>query len=668
MSRAGYGHMVLDSYVDRLRQVRAARRETLDGLRSPSDAEAYQRRMGRAVKQAFGPRPFKTDLKARVVDTIERRVYRIEKVVFESRPGCLVTGHLYVPKGLEGRAPAVLGTCGHSETGKLEPYYQGFCQRLARAGFVVLIYDPFNQGERDQYWRLKDRSAVGNCCHAHNMMGKQLELVGEWFGAWRAWDGIRALDYLLARPEVDKTRVGLTGNSGGGTMTTWLWACEPRFTMAAPSCFVTTFIANLENEIPADCEQYPPGVIGAGLELVDLLLASAPKPILLLGQQYYFFDRRGLREAYGDLRQFYNLLGAPKGDHGLFIGPNPHGFSEPNQKAMVEFFCRQAGVVPVKVRKSEVLSVEDGSVTAKANTVAAGATPIYELIETRAAELGEGRKRLTGPALTRAAAKLLGVAAKHPVPHYRNLRATRIGGLAVARYAVETDVGDGSPIRAILHKAGVHPQRQGTLDVEKEVGLYVPHVGSEEELADEPLAQALCVKGPLYAVDPRGLGESRPDETGDFFHPYGMDYMFHGQGLLLGESYLGRRVHDVLSVVALLRAEGASKVRLYGRGQGAIIALFAGLIDGKMASVSLVNAPLSYGAMTRQPLVAWPAACFAPGVLHHFDLPECYRALGAKVELIQPWGPDMKPLTGLKLKKALAAEGLRTGLVKTGAR
>ena len=598
----------------------------------------------------------------------KRPTYRIEKVLFHSRPGCLVTGNLYVPNRLSGPAPGVVGSCGHSATGKQEGLYQGFCQRLARNGLVVFIIDPFNQGERDQYYGLKDREEVRACTRAHNMMGKQLELVGEWFGAWRAWDGIRALDYLLSRPEVDRSRVGLTGNSGGGTMTTWLWACETRFTMAAPSCFVTTFMANLENEIPADCEQYPPGVIGAGLEMVDLLLASAPKPILLLGQQYDYFDRRGLREAYGDLRRFYNLLGAPRKDHGLFIGPNPHGFSEPNQVAMTEFFCRQAGVKPVKMRQTETLSEEEGSVTPKANTVAAGATPIYELIEARAAELGERRRRLSGTALKRTAAKLLGVAPKQPVPHYRNLRSTRIGGLAVARYAVETEVGDGPPIRAILHKAGVHPQRQGTLDVEKEVRLYVPHVGSEDELTDEPLARALCVKGPLYIVDPRGMGESRPDETGDFFHPYGMDYMFHGHGLLLGESYLGRRVHDVLSVAALLRAEGAAKVRLYGRGQGAVIALFAGLLDGKLAPVSLKNAPLSYGAMTRQALVAWPAANFAPGVLHHFDLPDCYRALGARVELIKPWGPDMKPLTGPKLKKALSAEGLRAGLVKTGPR
>ena len=76
--------------------------------------------------------------------------FSLEKVLCESRPGCLVTAHLYIPTGLQQPAPAVLGSCEHSPDGKAEAVYQEFCQRLARAGFVVLIYDPFNQGERDQ--------------------------------------------------------------------------------------------------------------------------------------------------------------------------------------------------------------------------------------------------------------------------------------------------------------------------------------------------------------------------------------------------------------------------------------------------------------------------------------------------------------------------------------
>jgi len=651
--------MVLDDYVDRVRQIQEDRGERMAALRTRKQALKYQQDTRKAIAKAFGARPARTPLNVRTTGAVERRHYRIEKLLFESRPGCLVTAHLYVPKGLDGPAPAVLGTCGHSEIGKLEGFYQGFCQRLARAGFVVLIYDPFSQGERDQYWRLKERAAVGGCCLAHNMMGKQLELNGEWFGAWRAWDGVRALDCLLDRPEVDKSRVGLTGNSGGGTMTTWLWAVEPRITMAAPSCFVTSFLSNLENEIPADCEQYPPGVIGAGLDMADFIIARAPDPVLLLGQQFCFFDRRGLRDAYDDVRRFYALLGAPHRNADLFIGPNPHGFSHHNQEAMVEFFSEHAGQTPVRLRQTEDLGANEGNVTPRGNTVAAGATPVYELIASRARDLQASRGRVAKADLLRRARRLFHLPSRRGAPHYRVLRSTSSDGHSVSRYAVDTE----RNVRAILRKRLLDSSRAQTLDVESEVRLFLPHVASEDDLTQDTLARSLAKQGILYLLDVRGLGESRPDEGGDFFQAYGMDYMHHGHGLLLGESYLGRRVHDALTTVDLLVAEGARRVHLYGRGQGAVIALFAALLHGDVRTVTLKNAPLSYHAMTQVPLVAWPAANFPRGVLERFDLPDCYRALGRRVQIIEPWGPDMKPLTGKKLQRTLDEAGLRKSLV-----
>lgn len=661
-SRTGYGHMVLDDVVTHTRQLRQERRQRLAAIGTRKQALAYQQRVRRIIRQACGPRPPKTPLRAQITGVIQRRHYRIEKVLYESRPGCLVSAHLYVPEGLEGKAPAVLGTCGHSAAGKLEPLYQGFCQRLARAGFVVLIIDPFNQGERDQYHRLDDRSAVANCCHAHNMMGKQLELTGEWFGMWRAWDGIRGLDYLLSRPEVDRAQVGLTGNSGGGTMTTWLWAMEKRFTMAAPSCFVTTFLANLENEIPADCEQYPPGVLGGGLEMADFLIARAPDPVLLLGQKYCFFDRRGLQEAYDEVRHFYDILRAPEENARYFLGPQPHGFSVHNQEAMVDFFAGHADTDVMRMRTPDVVG-DAGLVTPGGNTVAAGATPIYELIGTRAVELAQKRPKLSRTELQACVRKVLQVPEpghKPAAPHYRVLRGASTGGHRVGRYAVESE----RNVRAILHKRMLEPRHIQTLDVERRVTLMLPHLASEEELAGSgPGARLAKVDAPLYLLDPRGLGESRPDEGGDFFHPYGMDYMFHGHELLFGGSYLGRRVFDVLRTLDLLQAEGAAKIDLVGRGQGAIIAAFAALLHEGLASVTLHNAPLSYHAMTQVPLVAWPVAGFPRGVLQHFDLPDVYRALGRRLKLVQPWDVQMQPLKGAKLKQALAAAVLPPALV-----
>ena len=511
--RKGYGHMVLDHYVGRVRQMHAERAQRLRALTTPEDALAYQSSVRAAIRASFGPQPPRTPLNAQVTGIIERPGYRIEKVLWESRPGFPVTGNLYLPRNLERPAPGVIATCGHSQEGKAEPLYQAFCQRLALAGLAALVYDPVNQGERDQYALLEERAAVAGCTSAHNMMGKQLELVGEFLGLWRAWDGIRALDYLLSRPEVDATRVGVTGNSGGGTMTTWLWPLEERFTMAAPSCFVTTFLHNLENELPADCEQYPPTVLGVGLEMADFLMARAPEPVLMLGQHYDYFDRRGHQEAYEEVRRFYEILGAPE-NVACFRGPHGHGYYLENQEAMVRFFAHHAHLDDTPPTEAiEPLEAPLLHVTPGGNVIRAGGRPIYELIAERAEELADARQILTPEALRTRLAELLHLPAQRPLPHHRNLRPVEIDERIYGRYAVETE----GSIRAILRKLIQQgPEYANSLDVEDVVHLYVPHDAAEKDLAGDSLALALQEQHALYALDVRGLGESAPDEEGSF--------------------------------------------------------------------------------------------------------------------------------------------------------
>lgn len=640
--RNGYGHMVLDEMVARVRRTRTERRARLAALQGAADAAAYQKGLLPAIERAFSPRPAKTPLNARITGRIERPAYWIEKVLLESRPGCLVTANLYLPKHLDGPAPCVLGTCGHSAEGKAADLYQAFAQRLAASGFVTLIYDPFNQGERDQYALLEDREAVAQCTYAHNMMGKQLELLGDSMIMWRTWDGIRALDYLLSRPEVDPAHVGVTGNSGGGTMASWLWAADDRFTMAAPSCFITTFLANLENELPADAEQYPYGVIGAGMEMVDLLISRAPKPILLLGQHLDYFDRRGHQEAFEELQRFYRLLGAPEENVGCFRGPHGHGFFRENQEAMVAFFARHAGLDPRPLAEPEVLDEGVLQATPTGQVMDAGSKPVFAFVAEEAAALAARRPALTGAALRAAVTDLLHLPARQEPPHHRNLRPARLDGAVYARYAVETE----EDVRAILRRRMVTPAGANSLDVTPAVRLFLPHASAEEDLASDPLALQLQQEGELYALDVRGMGESAPDEDNPFWHPYGVDYMMHGYTRMLGESYLGRRVYDVLRTIDLLASLGAESIHLYGRGQGAILALYTALLDGRVAHVTLKNGPASYAEWTATPIVDWPAANTLTGALQAFDLPDLVTALGSRVTIVEPWGPRMRPTEG----------------------
>jgi len=669
---AGYPHMLIDHYTARIREMRTERAARLVEIRTPRQARAYQERTQAAIAKAFGPRPPKTPLNACVTGVHEGPHARVEKVIFESRPGIFVTANLYLPKNGDPRRPrpGVIGTCGHAPEGKAAGPYQAFPQCLAAAGFVTLIVEPFSQGERDQYALLpnanQEELTCGHCCFAHNMMGKQQELVGEFFGMWRAWDAIRGLDYLLTRPEVDPQVLGLTGNSGGGTESTWVWALEDRFTMAAPSCFITTFAANLENELPADVEQYPPGVLGAGLEMADFLIARGPKPVLLLGQQFDFFDRRGLREAYADVRGFYARIGA-QNRCALFIGPQGHGYSHHNQQAMTAFFHRHAGLkTPLKQlgpKDCEVAEQKKLWATPLGSTVLAGATPIYEKTAELARAQARQRKRVSGAGLLKAVRKVLGLDAsslsKMP-PHFRALGPATFANFRGARFAIETETASRDDHRPRVRAFLLYPTRKAgfTLDLEARVRLHLPHASAEAEL--NQLGTQSEDAG-LYALDVRGLGASM-HSTADFpfFHAYGFDYMHHGHALMFGESLLGGRVRDVLRTLALFAAEGAKFVELSGQGQGALLAAFAALLAPQLVSkVTLRGAPISFLEWATVPVVRWPAANFPRGVLKYFDLPDVYRALGRRLRIESHWDANMKPVRAVRARLAEAA-GLRS--------
>lgn len=394
-----FPRMVHEYFVRRVRQAERANRLAQGALKTKAEAEAYVKSVQQKIRESFGPHPQKTPLNPRITGVVDRDAYRIEKLIFESRPGFLVTANLYVPKGRKFPLPGVVGTCGHSTNGKAAEAYQSFAQGLARQGYVCLIYDPISQGERLQYpdenLQSKIRPGVGE----HLYAGNQQYLVGEFLGMWRAWDGIRALDYLLTREEVDPKHVGVTGNSGGGTMTTWLCGVEQRWTMAAPSCFVTTFRRNMENELPADTEQCPPRVFSLHLDHADFLAAMAPKPVIILAKERDYFDARGAEEAYARLKRLYKLLGAEE-NISLFIGPTYHGYSQENREAMYRWFNRATGVSAAETEPDLVIEPDETLYcTPNGQVVELKSRPIHDFTREASRKLAQTRPQPQGKQL-----------------------------------------------------------------------------------------------------------------------------------------------------------------------------------------------------------------------------------------------------------------------------
>ena len=203
-----FPRMVQEFFVTRENEIHQQRLKRLADLTTRAHAEDYVQTVRGKIRESFGPFPEKTPLNARVTKVVERDTYKIENVLFESRPGFLVTANLYIPKGRSFPLPGVVASCGHSENGKAIETYQSFCQGLARLGYVVLIFDPIGQGERMQYVDANLKPMHGTGTGEHNYAGIQQVLVDERFWTWRAWDGIRALDYLMSRKEVESVTWG----------------------------------------------------------------------------------------------------------------------------------------------------------------------------------------------------------------------------------------------------------------------------------------------------------------------------------------------------------------------------------------------------------------------------------------------------------------------------
>ena len=214
------------------------RLQAYEQLKTSEQIRSWQQRQQDRFRELLGGFPERTPLNAKVVGRLKGDGFRIEKIIYESRPGFLVTANLYLPDSL-APYPGVLFPCGHSENGKAAGPYQKACMLLAKNGCAALIFDPPGQGERKQVLNSHDdhhEPATGpfKSTSEHMVTGVAPVLLGQNLATYFIWDGIRGIDYLQSRDDIVKDQIGCTGNSGGGNQTSFLMALDERIVAAAP--------------------------------------------------------------------------------------------------------------------------------------------------------------------------------------------------------------------------------------------------------------------------------------------------------------------------------------------------------------------------------------------------------------------------------------------------
>jgi dienelactone hydrolase len=313
-----------------------------NNVRSEPDLLRLQAELRQKVLTMLGGLPAnRSPLHPRITGHIPMSGFHIEKLIFESLPGIYVTALVYVPDESEPhtKRPAILVPAGHAPDGKA--HYQALCQRLVQRGYVVIAWDPVGQGERSQFWDAKTgKSRYNLICAEHAVLGNLAYLAGTNLARWEIWDGLRAFDYLLTRPDVDPDRINITGTSGGGFQAMHIAALEPRIKVAAISCYITSLPMRVHNRIfkdpDSDPEQDLYGMLSNGVDNAGLMLLMYPRPIFIAAAVLDFFPIEGTEKAFHEVQTFYSRFG--HGDRiAMSEGYHGHQYSDGNQEAAFEF-------------------------------------------------------------------------------------------------------------------------------------------------------------------------------------------------------------------------------------------------------------------------------------------------------------------------------------------
>ncbi len=664
-----------------LRQAGAAtekRGARLEAIQSEADIKEWSDANRQKFLELIGGLPGeRTPLNAHVMGEVVREGYVVRKVIFESLPEFYVTANLYVPTVGKPPYPAILSPCGHSENGKAYEVYQYLFIGLVKRGYVVLTYDPLGQGERIQYWDfLSNRRRFD--FNQHGMAGIQEYLLGQNLARYFIWDGMRALDYLTSLPEVDASRLGVTGSSGGGTLTTYITMLDPRVRVASIVTFITSISKKIENRIndaESDPEQDVAGLLAAGIDHPEFLGMIAPRPVLIGAAMRDFFPIEGTRKTFGEAQQIYKKLGVP--DHIKMVEfDHRHMYSQPLREATYAWFDRwlkgtenEAHEPAIVTEKDDVLQCTP---TGQVVTSLGGKT-VSDFNRTEAEKMARNLEERRGkpefPSETSAKIKKRlglrsGLAQSTPAAPQK-VDETQLKDLIIEKYLLTTEEGIVVPTRIILPKN--HPARLPAV-------VYLRDRNGE---SDSPaLFEELARQGRIVAVaDVRGFGETMSahriaDPHLDYFDPRdAMDADFTFASFFLGRPLLGMRVRDARAAVDFLRARSdvdPAHITIAGRGWAGVVALFAAATDPEITSAAVEGIPVSFGKIAAAELYNQPVSLMLPGVLQDFDLPDVFALLAPRpLMVLNPEDAMTRNMDGEDAREAVKI--IRQTYARTGA-
>ena len=626
------GSQLKDHIYERSRRLFAAGDARRDRIGTVDAVRRRQQEVRRLVIDGIGGLTSRdTPLNPRVTGTVVGDGFRIEKIIFESRPRHYVTANLYLPLNRPaGRTAAVLFLSGHHNTAKVAAEYQNVCQTLVRAGLIVLAQDPVGQGERLSYFDpATNTNQVGIGTRDHDYAGAQSRLVGDTLAHYMLHDAMRGIDYLISRPEVDAAKIGVTGNSGGGTQTSLVMLADPRVAAAAPATFIMNRETYQRTGQPQDAEQIWPGFTGAGLDHEDILLTMAPKPVAVLAVTSDFFPIEGTRRTVTRSRRIWELWGRGAALE-LSEDDSTHAYTPKLARAAAGFFARHllgrrvdlAGFDPTAFPAEQLHATKSGQVRGEF----ADAAFVFDATADRLKELGAARGALTvADRRARALEWLRGQVMRQrentPLNPRRIDRARTVGAFTV-------DIAFWYPQPYLANVGMLIRPRERRAD-HLPVTIAIWDEGTAALSAHVEWIAAECARGrAVLVVNLSGMGPLKPDainqaSTTDL---YGTWRKLSDDLEWMGDSMVALRTYEALRSIEVLREWpelNRDDVRFYAEGRAGVHAKLAAALAPQVKGCDWQKGfnftdfvrTRAYDAKDIKPFIL-------PGVLRFFDVDE----------------------------------------------
>jgi dienelactone hydrolase len=595
------------------------RDKEIAALKTKEDWISRQKKVKDILINTVGPFPEKTPLNAKVTGVIKKDGYKIEKIIYESMPGFYVTGCLFIPEGIKGKRPAILFVSGHSQESFRYNEYQIEITNLVKKGFIVFGIDPVSQGERVQiYDPAKNASLIGPTTREHGYLGTQCFISGVSLARYFIWDGIRAIDYLLTRKEVDPARLGVTGQSGGGTQSSYIFAFDERIKAGAPVNYITGFRRLLESIGPQDAEQnFYHGVIN-GITHADLLEVRAPNPALISAGTRDFFSIQGARETYQEVRNAYIAFGS---DDNIGISEDDfgHGYTVKLRERINAFFQKSLNLPgDPKDENVTLIDPKELMVTSTGNvaTSSENVETVFSINKRETQKLIDNilvSRKSIETHLERVqlkAKELSGFLA--PPAQVKSVFRGRYqrDGYSVEMYAMNGEGDYKIPLLLFIPASGNNFSAV----------IYVNPKGKNADAAVGGKIEQLVKKGYLVAV-PDVIGTGETAGSGNV-------------AMLIGRSIVGIQAGDIVRVANFLKSRKDLDINRIGAVAFDEICpalLYAAAFDKSINSVSLIGSLISYRSIVMNKLYNQGFSNNAvAGALTAYDLPDLIGCLAPR--------------------------------------